>query len=190
MFCQNSTFFAVWTQLGAGSNRLWLPFSNDGWTALLALLPMKGWSVFGKSILRHLNCENPSRLNWAHVSNDISEVCSSPRLEQAVRGGSRRLSLAVGPGLAIYHVAVLGSSGSRRCLEYVFSQIYLLTFLSFLSPKLSKQQGGVFVFPCSAGGCGKYPSLWKQVAESPYRIPSTSQCMPRNILSFISYTCG
>lgn len=73
-------------------------FSNYGWTALLAPCPVKHWSMFGKSNLRHLNGENPARHNWACVSNDLSEVSSSPRLEQIFRGTRKRTSLAVGPG--------------------------------------------------------------------------------------------
>lgn len=42
-----------------------LLFSDDGWTAPLALYPVKDWSIFGKGILRSLSGENPARLNWA-----------------------------------------------------------------------------------------------------------------------------
>lgn len=54
-------FFAVWSWEVTDHS---LPlFSDDGWTALLALCPVKDWSMFGKSILRRLNGENPARLN-------------------------------------------------------------------------------------------------------------------------------
>lgn len=100
-------------------------FSSDGWTALLALCPMKDWSVFGKSILTRLNGENPARLNWACVSDDLSEVYSSPRLEQTFRGARKCMFLAVGPG---------GCCMPPACsLEYRQQEVFGIYFLTDIS---------------------------------------------------------
>lgn len=107
-------------------------FSNDGWTALLAQRLLKGWSMFGKSILRRLNCENPARLNWTCVSDELSEVYSSPRLEEALGGTSKCMSLAVGQGRS--------NTPHPRSLEYrqqkVFGICFFTNILCLLLPSI------------------------------------------------------
>jgi len=164
-----------------------LLFRDDGWTAPLALWPVQDSSMFGKSILRCLRGENPARLSWACLRNDLCEVYSSPRLEQTFRGARKCTSLAIGPGgcyippprsledqqqevFGIHILADLCSASSSPPSSEAFSVAGWWVCLSML--------------PRSAW-CKSFPA---RASCRSHRIPFASPCAPRNLLPFRSRT--